>query len=709
MWLNKFTFLLIVSMAICLWSCSDDDKTPADADDNFITALSLTKDGVKYDAVIEGNDIVITVPYTVDLDGANADMDYTPSAKILPNPASVTEWDNDMVFRVTSFNGKANEYTYKVVKSEIESQGDVILKTQADVDALADTKVSVVNGNLVIGDNAESATPITNLTALSGIKAVTGVLQILDSYKGEALEGLNFTKVGGIQFGTKDAESKCADTYRFRLEALQEITGDIQINNPKVQFVEFENLTDVIGNVYIKGDAVSAMSFPKLVKIDGDFDLQDNIEMPLTKFVMPSLETVIGCFSMIKSDKLESIQLPQLNSAGSIDFNPGYGLKTLSMPEISEVRGNLSLISKFNQVAWNEFGNRNLLKFDGLSKLKTIEGTFTIACWYALEVFPDLSSLTILGGFEVYGLQAMATQLADCCDLSNAEFKEFNGIAPYIKFGAGWITNGGDIYFKTFKTKNDLSNVNIDMSLAAYEDKWLPEINFTSVGSLNGSIEMNNVKSQNTPFPLEIVKGNLKISFSNAQKKKINWSNIKSVGGNFSFACTMAQSIDLSNLTTVGNWAMINAVGTKGLALDKLQSVAISAPQDINSRSISAEERKGGFFISALCELNFPELKEIGGTGGFFQNFTSIKFPKLTTVTNKIFLSTATNCSEVYFPELKNVSNIKIENLRKLSDFSTFGPLFENGSVTEGNWEVTGCAYNPSYQDMKEGRYKPAE
>lgn len=706
--MKKVWSVLLVTFSLLIAGCSDEDKVPADADDNFITVLTLTKDGKSYDAVIEGNDIVMTVPYTVDLNGATASMVYTPSAKILPNPQTVTDWDSEMIFRVTSFNGKENEYTYKVIKSEIESDGDVFLKSQADVDAFAETKVSVIKGNLVIGDNAENAAAINNLDALAGIKEITGSLQILNNYKGEALDGLVFTKVGGIQFGTKETESKCVDTYRFHLEFLQELTGDIEINNPKVQFVEFDNLTGISGNVYIKGDAVTVMSFPKLTKIDGDFNLRENVEMPLTQFSMPSLENVTGCFSMIKSDKLESIQLPKLNSVGSIDFNPGYGLKSLTMPEISEVKGNLSLISKFNQVAWDEYGNRNLLKFDGFSKLKSIDGVLTIACWYALEEFPNLSSVTSLGGLEVYGLQAMATQLADCCDLGNAEFKEFNGVKPYIKFGAGWITNGGDIYFKTFKTKNDLSNVNIDLSLAAHEDKWVPETNFTSVGSLTGRIEMNDVESQNTPLPLEIVKGDLRITFSHAQKKKVDWSNIKSVGGIFSFACTMAQSVDLSNLTTVGNWAMFNLVGTKGLNLSKLQSVATSAPQNINSRSISPEEREGGFFIAALCELNFPELNEIGGTGGFFQNFTGIKFPKLTTV-NKIFLSTAPNCSEVNFPELKTVSNIKIEKLGKLSDFSTFATVIENGSVTDGNWEVTGCKYNPTYQDMKEGRYTPTE
>ena len=200
--MKKVWSLILVTFSLLIAGCSDDDKMPADADDNFITALTLTKEGKSYDAVIEGNDIVMTVPYTVDLNGATASMVYTPSAKILPNPQTVTDWENEMIFRVTSFNGKENEYTYKVIKSEIESDGDVVLKSQADVDAFAETKVSVIKGNLIIGDNAENTASINNLEALSGIKEITGSLQILNNYKGEALDGLNITKVGGIQLGT---------------------------------------------------------------------------------------------------------------------------------------------------------------------------------------------------------------------------------------------------------------------------------------------------------------------------------------------------------------------------------------------------------------------------------------------------------------------------------------------------------------------------
>lgn len=453
--MKKVWSLLLVTFSLLIAGCSDEDKVPADADDNFITALTLTKDGKSYDAVIEGNDIVVTVPYIVDLNGATASMVYTTSAKILPNPQIVTDWDNEMIFRVTSFNGEVNEYTYKVVKAEIESDGDVILKSQSDVDAFSETKVSVIKGNLVIGDNAENASAITNLEALAGIKEITGTLSLLNNYKGEALDGLNVTKVGGIQFGNKENASPCADTYRFRLEALQEITGDLELNNAGVQFIEFDNLTKVGGNIYIKGDAVTTLSCPKLVEVDGDFDLSDNTEMPLTQLELLELENVEGKFSMIPSDNLLGLRLPKLRTSGSINFFVGWGLKTLEIPELSEINGDLFLSARYEASSYSHKSNVELVKIDGLDKLTKVKGLLTISCFDALREFPDLSALTLLGGIYLDDLETILPQ-RPTLDLSNASFETFNDIQPSIE-----VTKS---MFGEIKTKEDLSNVNINLS-----------------------------------------------------------------------------------------------------------------------------------------------------------------------------------------------------------------------------------------------------
>ena len=106
----------------------------------------MTVDGKSYTADITDNTVTITVPYTVSLNNAEVEFKYTTSATIIPDPETVTDWDNERTFRVTSYNGDAREYTYKVVKSEIESDGDVELKTTEEVASFAATKQPLSKG-----------------------------------------------------------------------------------------------------------------------------------------------------------------------------------------------------------------------------------------------------------------------------------------------------------------------------------------------------------------------------------------------------------------------------------------------------------------------------------------------------------------------------------------------------------------------------------
>lgn len=711
--MKKIWSLILVTFSLLIAGCSDEDKIPADADDNFITALTLTKDGKSYDAVIEGNDIVMSVPYTVDLNGATASMVYTPSAKILPNPQTVTDWDSEMLFRVTSFNGKVNEYTYKVIKSEIESDGDVVLKSQADVDAFAETKVSVIKGNLIIGNNAENAAAINNLEALAGIKEITGSLQILNNYKGEALDGLTFTKVGGIQFGTKETPSPCTDTYRFRLEQLQEISGNVELNNNAVQFVEFDNLTKVGGEIYIKDDAIATFSCPKLAEVGGDLDMSDNSvvnreygtsdikDTPLTQLEFPALESVSGKFSIkMPSDNFQSLKLPKLQTAGEIDIFVGWKFKTLEIPEISEVNGDLLLSARAETTGYSWNRNQTLEKIVGLNNLKQVKGTVTISDFSAMPEFPNLSSLSLVGGIYIANLTGLGVSGKGLIDLSNASFQSFNDVDPFIHIEG--------MAFDKLKTKDDLSNVNIDMPITCYDDRNRPEVNFKKAGAFTCVFGFTNVatNSKNLPITLEEILGNVDITVQSSPNKSIDFSNIKSVEGSLNLTCTTVKSLDLSSLKKVGGWFCLQSLGGKGLNLDKLQSVNMSRAN--NSRAIVGEDRKKGLFIQSTSEISLPDLESVGGLCGF-QNYTGLSCPKLKSVSEKIFISTAPNCPQVSFPALNSVPNIKIENNGKLSDFSTFATVIENGSVTDGNWEVTGCAYNPTWQDMKEGRYKPAE
>ena len=73
----KKIMLLFAAGSLVLAGCSDDNPTdpiPEDADDNFITSVVLTVGDNSYAAEIAGNDITVTVPYNVSLDGATAHL-----------------------------------------------------------------------------------------------------------------------------------------------------------------------------------------------------------------------------------------------------------------------------------------------------------------------------------------------------------------------------------------------------------------------------------------------------------------------------------------------------------------------------------------------------------------------------------------------------------------------------------------------------------
>lgn len=60
-------------------------------------------------------------------------------------------------------------------------------------------------------------------------------------------------------------------------------------------------------------------------------------------------------------------------------------------------------------------------------------------------------------------------------------------------------------------------------------------------------------------------------------------------------------------------------------------------------------------------------------------------------------------------PALEKISGVKFYKITKFNDFSIFGKFINDGQITTDKWSVTRCAYNPTYEDMKAGRYKPAE
>ena len=103
------------------------------------------------------------------------------------------------------------------------------------------------------------------------------------------------------------------------------------------------------------------------------------------------------------------------------------------------------------------------------------------------------------------------------------------------------------------------------------------------------------------------------------------------------------------------------------------------------------EEKKTDFKIE---KFSFPKLRAIEGG-------LTISPTRITDAYRNEALTT------LEFPSLESVESIKIVNQNALKNFSTFAPLFTKNILTEtSQWSVSTCGYNPTYADMKAGKYE---
>lgn len=109
--MRKILILAAAVFAFC--GCNDkEENQPFAGIDNHITSFALTaKDGTVYRAALVGDEIVVSIPRNVSLEGATADYELCEQAILYPDPARITDWDNEHRFRVMAYNQTATTPT----------------------------------------------------------------------------------------------------------------------------------------------------------------------------------------------------------------------------------------------------------------------------------------------------------------------------------------------------------------------------------------------------------------------------------------------------------------------------------------------------------------------------------------------------------------------------------------------------------------------
>ena len=591
----KIYFLPMLLSLFFLGACDKNDEIiPEDADENFITSVVMTVDGKSYTADITDNTVTITVPYTVSLNNAEVEFKYTTSATIIPDPETVTDWDNERTFRVTSYNGDAREYAYKVVKSEIESDGDVELKTTEEVASFAATKTTVVKGNLIIGSDAEEAEKITDISALASLKEVTGNIVIRNSYNGADLTGLdNIVSAGGLQVGSTDVASKATELHMISMKALETLSGDISVYNDQVTYVLFEKLATIEGSVMFNASSLQSFGFPVLTTVGQDLNLQGLNEEntaagSIASLEIPELTSVGGVLSVNNLAKLTSMSFLKLKETGGLDFHTvPVMLETINLPEIETVNGSIIMEANMEAPPTGSFvpqRNDVLQAFGGMDKLTTIKGQIKIKNFTALKQLPDWSKITTLGSITLDYLEDLSGTLT----LPNARFETFGETAPQIE-----IIN--KVQLSKIETAEDLSNVNF--VITSLTNNKFPEITFKNIKDFTCKPTTNN--TDYTISTIQHVYGNLNVT--GQMRSNAKFPDLEIIDGYGYIQIPMMGTVTMSSLKEVGGQFYLSGNLT-GCDLPLVSKVCCSTSPVYHS------EGMGAFAITLQSKsLNLPE------------------------------------------------------------------------------------------------------
>lgn len=432
-----FKILMMAVFATAFIACNDDDGVSFVGKDNYIVAFSLTVDGVTYDASITEGKIKVSIPYNVSLENAKASYTLSENARINPDPAEITAWDEEWQFIATADNKESRVYHYTYEYSDISKSGNVVLETQADVDKFKATQINSIDGNLTIGtDNGDG---IENLDGLSNLESVTNSIIIKSSYKGQNLEGLASLKhAGSIKLGTLYKMSDNETLEDIALPALEEITGDLILRNALVKNINLpllasvgetfnittDNLTSVNVNMlsFIGDDLtligsttatessdIESIVFPQLKKVGGNMTIQ--YQKSMTSIYYPVLEEIDGMTTLDQCSQMPGLVFPELVRSGGFTFTQCSALSDIQAPEMLKsgeiyIRNcsNVNNIdfSKMTEVDGDLYLNSGTIKdLTGFAALETVNGVFTLTGVKNVSDFSCLSHLKNVKGLSL--------------------------------------------------------------------------------------------------------------------------------------------------------------------------------------------------------------------------------------------------------------------------------------------------------------------
>lgn len=678
-------FLPCIILTVMISGCKKE-KSSFTGRDNFITAFSLKKSGTTFTATITDSTIAVKAPEGFSLDSAAVTFAVSENAEIYPDPATITLWDEELLFVVTSHNNTRKTFRYTIERSSNLAEGSVVLGTQAEVEAFGAQGITEITGSLIIGNKAGTDS-ITTLAPLFKLRKIGYSLTINPTYAGREFVGLdNLTEIGdgliieSVNRLEKIALPELASAGRISIKteatqsvifpALKQVSKTMLVQTPLAGFsfplLQTVGETLTMDGIYGKNSPLTEISFPSLKQTGniwfGGYQKAGKIELPeLTKagdltlfftnalyaIIAPKLQTLSGKLTIPEQTEMTELVLPALRTAGTIEVL-SKKVNAIELPLLSMVEQDLRLATV------------KAKGLEGFTALTAVKGELYLRELPNMTAFDLPASLKEIGILTLNNRQVEAPAEIDVRGLNAKEIRL--EVATPVQLI-------GDDIFKGTLTVNPTALTGFpqlvgfkeidSLSFAGYISNII-DLQITGIRKINKGFQVPNNSVQVFSMPdLETVGGDFVISqFQNLTDAVLDFPKLKTIAGNFSL--------------------MVQSSTTKTLQFSSLQSIG-------GNCAIGT-----GFDDRCLSELLFPVLETIAGKLTVYAEFSDW-YPN----------TALTNLDG--FSHLKTVGAIEVSTQMVLESFEGIKNAFP--SINESGWKAIDNAYNPSYSDLVAGKW----
>lgn len=684
--MNKiYHFILFCFATLCLAACSDDDPEVSgiDGKDHFISEFALTVDGITYQAMIVGDKITVEIPYNTSLKGATVEYALCEGASINPNPSTIEDWENEWKFVVTSRMQESKVYSYTYQYADIEQSGSVVLATQSEVDNFAKTGINKIEGSLTIG--TADGEEITNLDGLANLKQISNSLVINPSYKGADLTGLdNLEQLGSFKLGSTTSTSKNITLKTVNLPSLLGVTGDFVVNSSVIEKISIPKVEFIGEDMYITSDALLDLDANAVESVGASLIVKGSVaqkESATTEaIVFSALKRVGNELTVQYFPKLQGIYLPALESvAGTASFSDMSSIGSLAMTELHSVGG---------------------LTIKNCKEISIVELPGLISCGETSVDANKVNKFNISSLKDVLGDMTLSNLLIEELDLSQINF------------------NGNTLTLQCKQLNKIVGSETFNGSLLLLpENCRLTELTLEGISNIEGDFQCKDyfyVKEFVMPFIR--VAGNMTIALNSGSVDtgaEIEFPKLQEIGGTL----TLENNTNANNITFP---SLKKILGSCSVTTDFLKNdIEFTSLESIGTDGANTQIEFKIDVTNILC----PKLKTINGlfnivTSTVVWGMTAdeVSYPTVESISENLSITCpysdfgSNGILSIDFSGLKSAKGISISGQGDVTDFSSFKYLFENNVLTgESQWSVKECGYNPTFQEMKDGKYKLAE